>query len=272
MKLFTCGCLLPLFGALLPMGAAAEECDPRFAKSPQFSAKDCTFQNPPNPHAKPHRSSWDIWPRILREKKARHGAGRPDPGAHAGPRCAGRARRTRQPHHPPGPLLAPAQAARQVVADRPGVRPRASPCPWAGPKRFHAPPVALEDVPPIEGLILSHDHYDHLDVPTIEALKDRVQRYFVPLGVGAAAARAGAFPPTASRSWTGGRSGTGATSTSRPRPRSTSPAARCGTATARCGPRGRCAAAANASSTAATRATFPASRRSASAWAPSTSR
>jgi L-ascorbate metabolism protein UlaG (beta-lactamase superfamily) len=50
--------------------------------------------------------------------------------------------------------------------------------------RFHPPPVALEDVPPIEGLILSHDHYDHLDVPTIAALKDRVQRYFVPLGVG----------------------------------------------------------------------------------------
>jgi L-ascorbate metabolism protein UlaG (beta-lactamase superfamily) len=62
--------------------------------------------------------------------------------------------------------------------------PRASPVSWAGPMRFHPPPVALEDVPPIEGLILSHDHYDHLDVPTIEALKDRVQRYFVPLGVG----------------------------------------------------------------------------------------
>ena len=44
--------------------------------------------------------------------------------------------------------------------------------------------MALEDVPPIEGLVLSHDHYDHLDVPTIEALKGRVQRYFVPLGVG----------------------------------------------------------------------------------------
>ncbi len=63
--------------------------------------------------------------------------------------------------------------------------PRASPVSWAGPKRFHEPPVALADVPPIEGLILSHDHYDHLDVPTIEALKDRVKRYFVPLGVGA---------------------------------------------------------------------------------------
>src|SRR5262249_8018218 len=51
-------------------------------------------------------------------------------------------------------------------------------------KRFHPPPLPLQDVPPIEGLILSHDHYDHLDVPTIEALKGRVKRYYVPLGVG----------------------------------------------------------------------------------------
>ncbi|RYY92064.1 MAG: MBL fold metallo-hydrolase, partial [Comamonadaceae bacterium] len=61
---------------------------------------------------------------------------------------------------------------------------RVSPLSWVGPKRFHAPPMTLEDLPQIEGLVLSHDHYDHLDVPTIEALKNRVQRYFVPLGVG----------------------------------------------------------------------------------------
>jgi L-ascorbate metabolism protein UlaG (beta-lactamase superfamily) len=60
---------------------------------------------------------------------------------------------------------------------------RASPVSFAGPKRFHAPPLALEQLPPIDGLILSHDHYDHLDVPTIEYLARRVQRYFVPLGV-----------------------------------------------------------------------------------------
>lgn len=62
---------------------------------------------------------------------------------------------------------------------------RVSPFSFIGPKRFHAPPLKLEDLPAIEGLILSHDHYDHLDVPTIEYLRERVQRYFVPLGVGA---------------------------------------------------------------------------------------
>ena len=53
-------------------------------------------------------------------------------------------------------------------------------------------------------MILSHDHYDHLDLPTIEYLRDRVQRYFVPLGVGRACAT-WAWRPSASRSSTGGK-------------------------------------------------------------------
>jgi L-ascorbate metabolism protein UlaG (beta-lactamase superfamily) len=62
---------------------------------------------------------------------------------------------------------------------------RASPVQWAGPRRFHPTPIALAELPPIEGLILSHDHYDHLDTATIEALALKVQRYFVPTAVGA---------------------------------------------------------------------------------------
>jgi hypothetical protein len=68
MKRFARQVLLLLF-ALLSMPALAEDCDPRFAKSPQFAAAGCTFQNPPNPNAKPHRSTWDIWSRLLLEKK-----------------------------------------------------------------------------------------------------------------------------------------------------------------------------------------------------------
>jgi phosphoribosyl 1,2-cyclic phosphodiesterase len=58
----------------------------------------------------------------------------------------------------------------QVLAHRSGVRRTGFAVSFAGPKRFHAPPLTLEQLPPIEGLILSHDHYDHLDVPTIEYL------------------------------------------------------------------------------------------------------
>lgn len=61
---------------------------------------------------------------------------------------------------------------------------RASPVQWMGPKRFHAPPIALQDLPPIEGVILSHDHYDHLDHDAILALAPRVRHFIAPLGVG----------------------------------------------------------------------------------------
>lgn len=65
MKRFICSCLMslePLFGALVSGSAhAAEDCDPRFAKSAQLATRGCQFQNPPNPDLKPNRSNWDIW-------------------------------------------------------------------------------------------------------------------------------------------------------------------------------------------------------------------
>ncbi|MBV6865123.1 MULTISPECIES: MBL fold metallo-hydrolase [Xanthomonas] len=71
---------------------------------------------------------------------------------------------------------------------------RASPVPFAGPKRFHAPPIALDALPPLAGVILSHDHYDHLDRATIGALADRVGVFVAPLGVGDLLVRWGVDP------------------------------------------------------------------------------
>jgi L-ascorbate metabolism protein UlaG (beta-lactamase superfamily) len=61
---------------------------------------------------------------------------------------------------------------------------RASPVQWAGPKRFHAPPIALDDLPPLRCVVLSHDHYDHLDRETVKCLADRADAFLTPLGVG----------------------------------------------------------------------------------------
>ena len=62
---------------------------------------------------------------------------------------------------------------------------RAGPVDWAGPKRWYAPPIALDELPDIDAVLISHDHYDHLDHPTFEVLKGWDTTFIVPLGVGA---------------------------------------------------------------------------------------
>ena len=63
---------------------------------------------------------------------------------------------------------------------------RCSPSHVVGPQRLHAPPIPLDGLPAVDAVVISHDHYDHLDMDTILALA-RTQRapFFVPLGVGA---------------------------------------------------------------------------------------
>jgi len=75
-------------------------------------------------------------------------------------------------------------AGRRVLTD-PVWSERVSPSTLAGPRRFFAPPVALDALPPIDAVVISHDHYDHLDMETVRALARRGTIFLVPLGVGA---------------------------------------------------------------------------------------
>src|SRR6185369_16438340 len=61
---------------------------------------------------------------------------------------------------------------------------RASPLAFAGPKRLVPPGVPLDALPPIDFVTLSHDHYDHTDLDSIEALARRGTRFFAGLGMG----------------------------------------------------------------------------------------
>ena len=72
---------------------------------------------------------------------------------------------------------------------------RASPFSWAGPLRVNPPGIALDALPPIDAVLISHDHYDHLDVASVRALHTRFggdvtwfaplgfARWFAPLGI-----------------------------------------------------------------------------------------
>jgi L-ascorbate metabolism protein UlaG (beta-lactamase superfamily) len=82
---------------------------------------------------------------------------------------------------------------RRVLVD-PVWGPRASPFTFLGPARFFAPPLPLAELPSVDVVVISHDHYDHLDLPTVKALVARGARWVVPLGVGAHLRAWGARP------------------------------------------------------------------------------
>ena len=71
-----------------------------------------------------------------------------------------------------------------VLAD-PVFSERSSPSRHIGPRRFHPPPIRIQHLPQLDAVLISHDHYDHLDYASIRTLRDQVSRFIVPLGVGA---------------------------------------------------------------------------------------
>ncbi|MGI8722002.1 MAG: MBL fold metallo-hydrolase [Geodermatophilaceae bacterium] len=63
---------------------------------------------------------------------------------------------------------------------------RISPSPLVGPRRLHPPPIPIEDLPTVDAVLISHDHYDHLDLPTVRSLvRTQTAPFVVPLGIGA---------------------------------------------------------------------------------------
>jgi hypothetical protein len=110
---------------------------------------------------------------------------------------------------------------------------RASPVSWLGPKRWYPSPVALRELPKIDVVLISHDHYDHLDRPTITAMANWATMFVVPLGVGA---HLEVSRPLVSSNWIGGSPRGLDRSRSSPHPRVMPRDESRRKVTARCGP------------------------------------
>ena len=76
------------------------------------------------------------------------------------------------------------QISGKYVLTDPVFSERVSPVQWLGPKRFHPVPMDINSIKEIEAVIISHNHYDHLDEGSIKQLKDKVNHFVVPLGIG----------------------------------------------------------------------------------------
>ncbi|GAA3378476.1 MBL fold metallo-hydrolase [Streptomyces sannanensis] len=184
------GSLLPLRSRLRTLKPTAFGADPtgarmeRIRRSPNFA--DGVFQNPVGARTRPSGSALDFAKVYFRkeDRVRRAPAGvipvHPTTLADLSRPPASGLRLTWMGH---SSVLAEIDG-RRVLFD-PVWGERCSPFAFAGPKRLHPVPVSLAALGPVDVVVISHDHYDHLDLPTIRALASIDTVFAVPLGVGA---------------------------------------------------------------------------------------
>jgi L-ascorbate metabolism protein UlaG (beta-lactamase superfamily) len=167
------------WGLPVALGASTRKLRPTVSGSPQFS--DGRFHNRIPTPALPPASARKGLLRQMHEERHVGLPGGPIPLAHAElPTDAADLAVTWFGH---------ASALLEVDGRRVLVDPvwssRVSPSPVFGPTRLHEVPVPLAELPPVDAVLISHDHYDHLDLPTVRTLLSTQSAPFVvPLGIG----------------------------------------------------------------------------------------
>ncbi|WP_406284843.1 MBL fold metallo-hydrolase [Embleya sp. NBC_00896] len=165
------------FGAR-PTGERLE----RIRRSPHF--RDGAFQNP----VPTRRGSPGAMGKMLRAQKAASGLRRPAgaiPLVTPSPLDYARAPETGLRVSWLGHATVLAELDGRRVLFDPVWSTRCSPSVAFGPARLHAVPVRFADLPALDVVVISHDHYDHLDMATVKALAKRDVEFVVPLGIGA---------------------------------------------------------------------------------------
>ncbi|WP_269858043.1 MBL fold metallo-hydrolase [Streptomyces sp. RPT161] len=156
----------------------------RIRRSPNF--RDGVFVNPAGPSRPPGGPGWGMLKSQLRKAdRIRRRPAAPVPvypytvAELAAPPASG-LRLTWMGH---SSVLAEIDG-RRVLFD-PVWGERCSPFGFVGPRRVHPAPVPLAELGRLDAVVISHDHYDHLDLPTIRQLVGTGTTFAVPLGVGA---------------------------------------------------------------------------------------
>jgi L-ascorbate metabolism protein UlaG (beta-lactamase superfamily) len=166
-----------------PMGDTKKESEARIKSSPQY--RNGAFVNPNGVASNLFsRESWEVAMDYLRTKRIDPLPRIPPPVHQLHPRQWNDQPAERFSFswlgHSGILLLIETQ---RILVD-PILNERASPFSWIGPKRFHPAPVSPETLPPIDVVLITHDHYDHLEKSTLVAINDKVSRFVVPLGIG----------------------------------------------------------------------------------------
>lgn len=136
----------------------------------------------------PHESKQSFW--LWKWEQLRDGVPQPPPGGWQIPHMKADAARLRANGSEPtvtwiGHAAFLLQLSGMNVLFDPQFSERASPVPFAGPRRIVPLPISIEELPPIHVVAISHNHYDHLDVDTVKRLAAREPRplFVVPLGL-----------------------------------------------------------------------------------------
>ncbi|MGC0362631.1 L-ascorbate metabolism protein UlaG (beta-lactamase superfamily) [Rhodococcus sp. 27YEA15] len=170
------------WGIPTQMGASRNEVQPYAALSPRY--RDRKFHNTePSSNFTPAAPGADSG--LLKSLASRGSAGRPSSpiplDTSAAPVDAGDAAVTWYGH---SSVLVEVDGYR-VLAD-PVWSKRVSPSATVGPARLHPAPVPLPSLPAVDAIVVSHDHYDHLDLETVKSLtRSQKAPFVVPIGIGA---------------------------------------------------------------------------------------